>query len=174
MALIEKQIRKHANQKFAAPIVTVTELSLRDVIIAVKKIRNDHNAASDTEIAAKEANRGPRRFTVAPVPERSHYHLQFTKSAILVGWSRSPEWITAQVKKKSSSRQGGSWLASVTFPETVPDVPDGQRAVEIKLLRWMMDDHGRMQNKTRYEWFVDQLAEVLAAGVQQSQDARPS
>jgi hypothetical protein len=56
-------------------------------------------------------------------------------------------------------------LAAIQYPKNVPDAPEGKLAVEIKLLRWIIDEkHGRLKNKERYEWLTDMLAAALQDG----------
>lgn len=164
MGLIEKQVRKHANQKLAAPMVAFAAMTIPEVVTGVKKVCDNFNARIDQTLASQEAGRAkPRKFTSAPVPTLTHLHVQVTQKAILIGWSRTPEWIAAQAKKKQPRE--GWWLASVTFPSNVPNVPEGQIAVELKLLRWLIDgDSGKLKNKARYDNLADMLAAVLKAG----------
>jgi hypothetical protein len=166
VGVIEKQVRKHANQKTAAPMVTLTSLSIGEVNAALRKICGDANAAADVRFAATEGARTkPHRFTLTPTPEQSHYHLQFTEKAVLIGWSRAPEWIAALPPGKKGSTHEGWWLAAVQYLKTTPDTPEGKLAVEIKLLRWLMDGNsGKLKNKVRYEGLTDMLAAVLQDG----------
>ena len=166
MGMIEKQIRKHANQRLAESMVTVTPLSNSQVIDAVRKICWDHNVEFNRQFLAKEALRTrPRgRFNRAPGPELSHYYVEVNPTAILVSYSRPPQWIAAQAGRKNGPLAGW-WLASVRFPNFGSPTPPGYLSVELTLLRWVMNSNtGKLQNRDKYEWFADRLAEVLRPG----------
>jgi hypothetical protein len=164
MGLIEKQIRKGANQRRAAPVVTCTSLSQAEVIAAIQAFADDWNGRVDARIETGEAKRTkPRKFTRDPIPALVHYHIEFTETAVMVSYQLPPHLIQ-EVDQRKQNPNHKWWLASVTFPRQVPGLQEGQTAVQLSLLKWLVNSKdGKMKNVQRYEAFSDALAAALKA-----------
>ena len=163
MGMIEKQIRKHGNQKLAAPMVTLTTLNQDQVVAAIRKICWDYNTWFNQQYQAHEAmRRKPRgRWNQIRRPEFSHYYVEVAPTAILVSYSRPASVIAAYASSKKVSRLAGYLLAIVRFPNNIP-CPPGSIAVQLRLSKWLMDGNtGKLTNQAKYEWFADALAAVL-------------
>jgi hypothetical protein len=162
MGLIEKQIRKGANQRRAAPVVTCTSLSQAEVIGAIQAFADDWNGRVDARIETGEAKRTkPRKFTRDPIPALVHYHIEFAETAVMVSYQLPPHLIQ-EVDKRKQNPNHKWWLASVTFPRHVPGLQEGQIAVQLSLIKWLVNSKdGKMKNLQRYEAFSDGLAVAL-------------
>jgi hypothetical protein len=81
---------------------------------------------------------------------------------LLIGFSRTPDQILAD-KRKTQGFMAGHWLAQVRFPAPDPEVPPGQTVVEMRLVKWVVDSNGRMNNRNFYESLVDAVHNALSS-----------
>ena len=168
MGLIEKSIRKRANQKLAAPLATTTSLSRAEVVEAIKKLCASHNANSEQRARA-ENERAQTRGLIGKLSSqgsaqawlKNRFHVSVQEKAILIGYGGTPESILALTGKRLSS-SANHWLAQVTFPVR-NNVPAGQTVVEITLLKWVIDQKGRVKSRGYYEGFCDTLFKAIKA-----------
>jgi hypothetical protein len=157
MGLISRHVRKGRNQDFAAPITFATALSPAEVAARLGHICAQLNANFDAW--ASGASTAKKIVTGKGIgsPNLFYYHtwLSSTGDQGLIGFAKPPKEIAAI---SSGRRPGGEWwLAAYLYHSE----PTGGGVVELKLLRWVTGDDGKIKNRDRYVQLRDELEASL-------------
>lgn len=163
MGLIGKQIRKRGNQRLAEPMTATTALLIDEAVEAIKQLCEKHNQEESARLADKRTNGGwlARKVANAEKDSSYHLHLEVRQHEVLVSYQNSPQWILA--KRKRNAGFAGYWLASITFPKGNGPAPRGERLISVRLLRWVIDGDGHLENQDKYAEVTDLLWEAVSA-----------
>lgn len=159
MGIVEKSIRKRSNQNLAAPVYTNSLSSPQELVTQIVELCNAHNreVVADLQRRRNEGSWIKRKNAEGTRASDHCYHASLRNGPeILIGFSRTPAEILGNTRKQQGFT-AGHWLAMVRFPPPTPETPPGQTVVEVHLMKWLMDGNGRLQNRDKYETFVDAI-----------------
>jgi hypothetical protein len=156
VGVIQRLRYKDANQRVAANRVLEVTCPQDQLAETIQQLFDGWNSASDAEYEASLATMG--RVTRWAASNRSpttrHYFLLAQPGHLLVTFGTSAKWFA----ERGLSSASHAWAGRITPVSG----GDGDRThIDVVLMRWCVDDGGRIWNGARYVELLDGLVAGL-------------
>jgi hypothetical protein len=156
MGIVQQARRKGANQRVAATRTLEVARPQAELAAAIAELFATWNGAADAAFEASLATRGrmDRWASKNTSPNTRHYFVLERPDRLLVTFGVRAQWVA----EHNLTRYGQGWIAQVV-PSGSSD--NGALRIDVTLLKWTIDDAGRIWNGESYV----QLLEGLVAGL---------
>ncbi len=157
MGLGQRSSYKEASQRVAATRVLAVACAPTSVAEAVQGLFDTWNSASDAAFEASLAtqNRFMRWASKDTSPTKRHYFLLRQATHLMVTFGVSPKFA---IEQGLNNKFIQGWLGRIA---TAGSGDDGATHIGISLLKWRLDDAGRIWNGGRYVQMLDGLVSGL-------------
>lgn len=156
MGVVQRSVHKAGNQRVAAPRVLEVSCARPALPEAIQGLFDTWNSASDAEFEASLATKGRMLRWAAnnTSPNTRHYFLLEQAGKFIATFGVR----AAFVAERGLKNQGEGWIAQITPAD---GGGEGTTHINVVLLRWSVDDAGRIWNGGRYVQLLDGLIEGL-------------
>ncbi|HVV77345.1 MAG TPA: hypothetical protein VHC43_15045 [Mycobacteriales bacterium] len=157
MSLIAKQVRKGERERLLAPVAVPTTKPWAEVTAVITKVCTDLNAEFD---AWRSGTSLAGRWWTNKTGRPDNFHL-FCADGGDGSWYVShgaPDPLRMLQARKGTTSLISPWLARAR-PASSTDGPTG---VEVQLVKWIVEDNGKIGNVDRYTALLDALYIPLA------------
>jgi hypothetical protein len=156
MGVVQRSLHKKANQRVAASRVLEVSCALPALPEAIQRLFDAWNSASDNKFEASLSTKGRMSRWAAnnSSPNTRHYFLLEQAGQLIATFGVR----AAFVAERGLKNHGEGWIAQIT---PVGGGGEGTTHINVVLLRWSVDDGGRIWNGGRYVQMLDGLIEGL-------------
>ena len=156
MGIIQQQQRKAANQRVAAPRMLEVKCANAGLADAVRELFATWNSAADAAFEASLAakDRLARWASSGSSPNSRHYFILERPDHLMVTFGARAQFVA----DRNLTGYGQGWVARI---EPTGTGKDDARRIEVTLLKWSVDDGGRIWNGYSYVQMLDGLVAGL-------------
>lgn len=154
--IVQRSLYKNANDRVAARRVLEVACPQAELSEVIQGLFDSWNSAADTEFETSLAAKGrlERWASSKSLPSSRHYFLLKRPDHLMVTFG-----VTAKfAAERGLNRLDHGWIARIA---QAGDSDDGARRIGVSLVKWIVDDGGRIWNGGRYVQLLDGLVAGL-------------